>query len=34
MTESLVQGIINALSGSISKEAIVFLISMIPILEL
>ena len=34
MTESLVQGIIHALSGSISKEAIVFLISMIPILEL
>ena len=34
MTESLVQGIIKALSGSISKEAIVFLISMIPILEL
>ena len=34
MTESLVQGIINALSGSISKEAILFLISMIPILEL
>lgn len=34
MTESLVQEIINALSGSISKEAIVFLISMIPILEL
>ena len=34
MTESLVQAIINALSGSISKEAIVFLISMIPILEL
>lgn len=34
MTESLVQGIINALSGSVSKEVIVFLISMIPILEL
>lgn len=34
MTETLVQGIIDALGGSIGKEAIVFLISMIPILEL
>ncbi len=34
MTETLVQGIIDALGGSIGKELIVFLISMIPILEL
>ena len=34
MTETLVQGIIHALSGTLSKEAIVFVISMIPILEL
>lgn len=34
MTETLVQGVINALSGSVSKEIIVFIISMIPILEL
>lgn len=34
MTESLVQSIINVLGGSVGKEAIVFLISMIPILEL
>lgn len=34
MTETLVQGIINALGGSVGKEAIVFIISMIPILEL
>ena len=34
MTQSLVQGIIDALSGSVGKEAIVFIISMIPILEL
>ena len=34
MTETLVQGIIHALSGTVSKEAIVFVISMIPILEL
>lgn len=34
MTETLVQSVIAALSGSVSKEAIVFLISMIPILEL
>ncbi len=34
MTQSLVQGIIDALSGSVGKKAIVFIISMIPILEL
>ena len=34
MTETLVQGIIDALGGSVGKEVIVFLISMIPILEL
>ena len=34
MTETLVQSIITALSGNVGKEAIVFLISMIPILEL
>ena len=34
MTETLVNAIINALSGSMGKEAIVFIISMIPILEL
>lgn len=34
MTENLVQGIIDALGGSMGKEAIVFIISMIPILEL
>ena len=34
MTQSLVQGIIDALSGRVGKEAIVFIISMIPILEL
>ena len=34
MTETLVQGIIDALGGSVGKELIVFLISMIPILEL
>ena len=34
MTESLVQSIINVLGGSVGKEAIVFIISMIPILEL
>lgn len=34
MTNTLIHGIINALSGSVSKEVIVFLISMIPILEL
>lgn len=34
MTETLVQGIIDALGGTVGKEAIVFIISMIPILEL
>lgn len=34
MTETLVQGVINLLGGSFGKEAIVFIISMIPILEL
>ena len=34
MTETLVQGVIDALSGSFGTEAIVFIISMIPILEL
>ena len=34
MSETLVQGIIDALGGSVGKEAIVFIISMIPILEL
>lgn len=34
MTETLVQSIIDMLGGSFGKEAIVFIISMIPILEL
>lgn len=34
MTETLVQGIIDALGGSVGKEVIVFIISMIPVLEL
>ncbi len=34
MTETLVQGLIHALRGSMGKEAIVFIISMIPIVEL
>lgn len=34
MTETLVHSIIDALSGELGKEAIVFVISMIPILEL
>lgn len=34
MTETLVQGIIDALGGNVGKELIVFIISMIPILEL
>ena len=34
MTNTLIHGIIDALSGSVSKEVTVFLISMIPILEL
>lgn len=34
MTETLVQGLIHALGGSMGKEAIVFIISVIPIVEL
>lgn len=34
MTETLIQGIIDALGGSMGKEMIVFIISMIPLLEL
>lgn len=34
MTETLVQNIIDLLGGSVGKEVIVFVISMIPILEL
>lgn len=34
MTETLVQGIVSALGGTFGKEAIVLIISMIPILEL
>ncbi len=34
MTETLVQSVIDLLGGSFGKEAIVFIISMIPILEL
>ena len=34
MVESIVQNITNALSGSVPKELIVFIVSMIPILEL
>ena len=34
MVENLVQGIIAALGGTLGKEAIIFIISMIPILEL
>ena len=34
MTETLIQGIIDALGGSVGKEVIVFIISVIPILEL
>lgn len=34
MTETLVQGLIHALGGSVGKEALVFIISMIPIVEL
>lgn len=34
MTETLVQNIIDLLGGNVGKEAIVFIISMIPILEL
>ena len=34
MTDSLVQGLTAFLGGKVSKEAIIFIISMIPILEL
>ena len=34
MTDSLVQWLANALGGKVSGEAIIFIISMIPILEL
>lgn len=34
MTETLVQGIIDALGGNVGKEMVVFIISMIPLLEL
>jgi len=34
MTETLVQAVIDFFGGSVGKEALVFLISMIPILEL
>lgn len=34
MTETLVQWFVNALGGSAAKELIIFIISMIPILEL
>ena len=34
MTEALIQGIISALGGSMGSKAIIFIISMIPILEL
>ena len=34
MTETLVQAVIDFFGGSVGKEAIVFIISMIPILEL
>lgn len=34
MTATLVQGVIDLLGGSVGKEALVFIISMIPILEL
>ena len=32
--DSIVQSIVTALSGKISKELIVFLVSMVPIVEL
>ena len=32
--DSIVQSIVTALSGKISKELIVFLVSMVPLLEL
>lgn len=34
MTETLVQAVIDFFGGSVGKEALVFIISMIPILEL
>ena len=34
MTETLVQVVIDFFGGSVGKEALVFIISMIPILEL
>ena len=34
MTDSLVQGLTSALGGKVSSEIIIFIISMIPILEL
>ncbi len=34
MTKAIIEGIITALSGVVGKEGIVFIISMIPILEL
>lgn len=34
MTDSFVQWLTAALGGKVSKEAIIFLISMVPILEL
>ena len=34
MIDSMVQGIVSAFSGTIPKELIVFIVSMIPILEL
>ena len=34
MTDSLIQGLTSALTGKVSGELIIFIISMIPILEL
>ena len=34
MTDTIVQGLTALLGGKVSKEAIIFIISMIPILEL
>lgn len=34
MTESIIESIIEALNGTMGREAIIFIISMIPILEL
>ncbi len=33
MSESIIQGIIDALQGSVTKEVIIFIISMVPIVE-